>query len=112
MTRQRVRPSVKKAVYEDCPCCSGRGVVKTAESMSIDVVRQIMLACDNGKVEKVTVKVHQVVADYLKSKKKKDVARLEERGKMSVKISAKDDVYPEYLDLLCRDKNGKTIVLD
>ena len=112
MTRQRVRPSVKKAVYEDCPCCNGRAVVKTAESMSIDVVRQIMLACDNGKVEKITVKVHQAVADYLKSKKKKDVAQLEERGKMSVKISGKDDVYPEYLDLLCRDKDGKTIVLD
>jgi hypothetical protein len=31
---------------------------------------------------------------------------------MSVKISGEDDVYPEYLDLLCRDKNGKTIVLD
>jgi ribonuclease E len=35
MTRQRIRPSFKRSVYEDCPCCRGRGLVKTAESMSI-----------------------------------------------------------------------------
>src|SRR5207247_3546288 len=36
MTRQRIRPSVKKSVYGDCPFCRGRGVVKTAESMAIE----------------------------------------------------------------------------
>src|SRR5207245_2425544 len=25
MTRQRIRPSLKRSVYGDCPCCSGRG---------------------------------------------------------------------------------------
>ena len=39
MTRQRIRPSLKRSVYADCPCCSGRGVVKTAESMAIEVIR-------------------------------------------------------------------------
>ena len=39
MTRQRIRPSLKRSVYEDCHHCSGAGVVKTAESMAIDVMR-------------------------------------------------------------------------
>src|SRR5207237_254163 len=39
MTRQRIRPSLKRSIYEDCPQCTGAGVVKTAESMSIDVMR-------------------------------------------------------------------------
>jgi len=112
MTRQRVRPSLKKTVYEDCPCCSGRGVVKTAESVSIDVVRQLMLAGENSKVVKVAVKVHEEVAAYLNSKKKPDLAELEKRGKISVKITSKDDVYPEFLEILCKDKNGKTVSLD
>ena len=112
MTRQRVRPSLKKTVYEDCPCCSGRGVVKTAESVSIDVVRQLMLAGENKKVVKVTVKVHEEVATYLNSKKKPDLAELEKRGKMSVKITSKDDVYPEFMEMLCKDKNGKAVSLD
>ena len=25
MTRQRVRPSLKRSIYNDCPCCEGRG---------------------------------------------------------------------------------------
>ena len=33
MTRQRIRPSLKRSVYADCPCCNGRAVVKTSESM-------------------------------------------------------------------------------
>jgi len=38
MTRQRIRPSIKRSIYEDCPNCLSQGVVKTAESMSIDVI--------------------------------------------------------------------------
>ena len=33
MTRQRIRPSLKRSIYEDCPHCGGAGVAKTAESM-------------------------------------------------------------------------------
>ena len=44
MTRQRIRPSLKRSVYEDCAHCSGAGVVKTVESMSIDVMRLLALA--------------------------------------------------------------------
>ena len=44
MTRQRIRPSLKRSVYRDCPGCSGTGVVKTAESMAIEVMRLLILA--------------------------------------------------------------------
>src|SRR5207249_6462312 len=39
MTRQRIRPSLKRSVYHECPHCNGSGHVKTSESMSIDVMR-------------------------------------------------------------------------
>lgn len=28
MTRQRIRPSIKRSAYSDCPCCGGRGVAE------------------------------------------------------------------------------------
>src|SRR3954462_7217344 len=37
MTRQRMRPSLKRSIYFDCPHCKGAGLVKTPESMSLDV---------------------------------------------------------------------------
>ncbi len=51
MTRQRIRPSLKRSVYADCPCCNGRGAVKTAESMSIEVVRMLMLASQQPNID-------------------------------------------------------------
>src|SRR4029079_18022908 len=54
MTRQRIRPSLKRSVYKDCPGCTGSGVVKTAESMAIEVVRLLIMASQQDDVAKIT----------------------------------------------------------
>jgi ribonuclease G len=41
MTRQRAQESLSDALYENCPYCSGRGVVKTAMSTSVEVHRAL-----------------------------------------------------------------------
>jgi ribonuclease E len=111
MTRQRIRPSLKKSVYADCPCCSGRGVVKTAESMSIEVIRMLMLAGQQPAVCRVTVRVNDEVASYLNNRKRREISRLEEEGGMVVQILGSEGLYPEHLDLDCRDQEGREIVL-
>jgi ribonuclease E len=111
MTRQRVRPSLKTSVYTECPCCQGRGVVKTAESMSIEVVRMLMLASQQPNVKRVTVRVSDEVAAYLNNRKRKDISKLEEEGKMTVQILGSESVWPEHLEIDCRDAEGREIPL-
>jgi len=111
MTRQRIRPSLKRSVYTDCPCCSGRGVVKTAESMSIEVIRMLMLAGQQPKIDKVTVRVNDEVASYLNNRKRKDIMELEDEGGMDVQILGSEGLFPEHLQLDCRDGDGKEIFL-
>jgi ribonuclease G len=41
MTRQRHSESVRAAVYDDCPYCNGRGKVKSAETMSVEIQRKL-----------------------------------------------------------------------
>ena len=53
MTRQRIRPSLKRSIYEDCPHCAGAGVVKTAESMAIDVMRLLALASHREDIRRI-----------------------------------------------------------
>lgn len=106
MTRQRMRPSFKKSVYEDCPCCKGRGVVKTAESMSLEVTRLIVMACGVANVERVTVRVHESVAAYLNNKKRRDLMQLEETTAVSVQILGGESIFPEHCEFECRDKEG------
>jgi len=111
MTRQRIRPSLKTSVYSDCPCCTGRGVVKTAESMALEVVRLLMLASQQPKIARVTVKVSEPVGAYLNNKKRREITRLEDDCNMSVQILSTASVFPEHLELDLRDVEGREIIL-
>jgi ribonuclease E len=111
MTRQRIRPSLKRSVYSDCPCCNGRGAVKTDESMSIEVVRMLMLAGQQPNIARVTVRVNDQVASYLNNRKRKEINRLEEEVGMTVQILGSESLYPEHLELECRDAEGRELKL-
>src|SRR5207253_11057833 len=41
MTRQRHSESVHAGVYDDCPYCKGRGKVKSAPAMSVEIHRKL-----------------------------------------------------------------------
>ena len=88
MTRQRIRPSLKRSAYTDCPCCHGAAVVKTPESMAMEVVRLLILASQRPQISRVTVTVASEVADYLNNKKRHELARLEDEGRMVVQVVA------------------------
>ena len=111
MTRQRIRPSIKRSAYSDCPCCKGRGVVKTPESMVLDVVRMLMLASQHPKVRQVKITVNDQVAALLNNQKRRDVSLLEVEGDMHVAIHGSEAHYPEHLELECRDDTGAVVLL-
>jgi len=112
MTRQRIRPSFKKSVYEDCPCCKGRALVKTPESMALEVSRLIMLACEIPQVSKVSVRVHENVAAYINNKKRRELIQMEELTGVSLLILGSDVLYPEHCELECRDKDNSLIPIN
>ena len=109
MTRQRVRPGLKRSAYTDCPCCHGTAVVKTPESMAIEVVRLLMLASQRPQIARVTVTVAGEVVDYLNNKKRHELARLEDEGRMLVQVVIGTGVEPEYLSIECRDVEGREV---
>jgi ribonuclease E len=111
MTRQRIKPGIKRSLYSDCPCCGGRGVVKTAESMALDVIRVIMLAAQQPKIAEVKVRVNDDVATFLNNQKRQELAGLEAEGNIVIKISGSENVYPEHLELDCTDQSGNRINL-
>ena len=109
MTRQRIRPSLKRSVYTDCPCCSGAGVVKTPESMALEVIRFLMLAAQNTDIAHVSVTVIDEVSAYLSNKKRRSLAKLEDEGEMSIQIFGTKNVSPEHLIFDCRDVEGNEV---
>jgi ribonuclease E len=109
MTRQRIRPSLKRSVYKDCPCCTGSGVVKTAESMAIEVVRLLILATQQEDVVKVSITVADEVATYLNNKKRRELSRLEDENSISVQVFGVEEVSPEHLVIECHDSQGREV---
>jgi ribonuclease E len=111
MTRQRIRPSLKRSVYQDCPYCHGMAQVKTCESMSIDVMRMVQLAAHRDHVHHIEIRVAEDVANYLLNKKRGEIARLEESGNIQVQIRGAAGAPPETLEFTCYDHNNNEVKL-
>jgi ribonuclease E len=79
--------------------------------MAIEVVRMLMLAGQHPDVNQVTVRVNDDVASYLNNKKRKEITGLEEEGGMTVQVLGADGLYPEHLELECRDAEGRDVRL-
>ncbi len=109
MTRQRIRPSLKRSIYQDCPHCRATGNVKTSESMSIEIMRLFQLAAHRKTIRTLIAKVHADVAQHLLNKKRKEILHWEEVGQMQISISGSLGVSPEFLELQGFDNNGNEV---
>jgi len=109
MTRQRIRPSIKRSVYKECPSCGGTGLVKSAESMAIEVVRKLLMRSSSSSVAKITVTVEEEVANYLNNKKRRDLVDLELQNNVEVQVVSGEGLSPEYLKVDCTDANGREV---
>ncbi len=69
MTRQRAMESISGAVYDSCPYCHGRGKVKSAMTMSVELQRALHLIMRNYQdtIHEVKVVVHPHVLSRLRS---------------------------------------------
>ena len=110
MTRQRIRPSLKRSVYEDCALL-GAGVVKTAESMSIDVMRLLALAAHREEIRRINICVSTPVANYLNNRKRREIGRIEEEANMVIHIRHEETGGAEHLQFDCFDSAGNEVRL-
>lgn len=86
LTRQRVRMSLTRSHYRPCPTCDGSGLIKTAESMGLSVVRQLRHKVAMGGKKPISVCVHPDVATYLRTTKKKALADLKKQLGQTITI--------------------------
>jgi ribonuclease G len=89
MTRQRHSESVRAAVYDDCPYCKGRGKVKSAITMSVEIQRKLneilkKRSRDDSDFQ-LRIAVHPTVLERLRTEDEKLIIEMEKRyfGKLS-----------------------------
>ncbi|HEY4760340.1 MAG TPA: ribonuclease E/G, partial [Thermoguttaceae bacterium] len=112
MTRQRVRTNPKLSAYTQCPSCNGTGMVKTPESMGLEVIRLLIVAGHRPQIAKIAITVTEEVADYLNNRKRHELAHLEDYAKVTIKVIPAKGVPPEYLSIECRDNEDREIKIN
>ncbi len=83
MTRQRHSESVRSAVYDDCPYCKGRGKVKSAVTMSVEIQRKLSEILKKRQRDEsdfqLRVVVHPTVLERLRNEDEKIITEMEKR---------------------------------
>ena len=83
MTRQNVSEGVREIMNKTCPTCDGEGVVRSEETIAIDVERGLRKMAKETKAEAFLVQVHPRVAAILIGGGGKPLRELEqETGKV------------------------------
>ena len=69
MTRQRAHESLSSAIYEPCPYCQGHGRVKSIETLSVELQRDInsILRRYGDKVRELRISVHPSLLHRLRT---------------------------------------------
>jgi ribonuclease G len=77
MTRKRTRESLEHVLCEPCPTCSGRGYIKTAETISYEIFREILREARQYEPRQFLVLASQEVVDLMLDEESNSVAELE-----------------------------------
>jgi len=88
LSRQRLRPSLLEAHAQMCPVCNGSGFMRSTESISMAILRELEEEGLRKRAKEVTVKTQTDIALYLLNQKRTSLQDLEERYGFRVLVMA------------------------
>ena len=100
MTRKRTRESLEHVLCEPCPCCSGRGTLKTAETTCYEIFRDILRETRQFDVESLLVLASQEVVELLLDEESQNLAELEQFISKPIKLQAESLYTQEQFDVV------------
>ena len=100
MTRKRTRESLEHILCEPCSACGGRGVLKTAESMCLEIFREIIREVRLYKVQTLLVLASNNVVEMLLDEEADMLAELETFLGVQIKFRAESQYNQEQYDVV------------
>ncbi len=111
LTRQRMRPSLKKALYLQCPTCHGSGHILRPESVAINLIRRLAVVLSNPRVNRIELILHPNVISVFISSKKKALLKLEETHNKHIDIRSDMTISPDKITMHGFDQRNVRIDL-
>lgn len=79
LSRQRLNPSLTEAQFQQCPSCKGVGVIRTLESATLNLIRELEEEGIKDRANEIKVGVPDDVALYILNNKREHIAEIESR---------------------------------
>jgi len=100
MTRKRTVESLERQLSETCTHCSGRGSVKTAETVTYEIFREITRAVRQFEAARLLVIASSKVVARITEEESTAVAELEEFLGKSIRFQADEQYLQEQFDVV------------
>ncbi len=100
MTRKRTVESLERQLSETCHECGGRGTLKTAETVTYEVFREVVRAVRQFDAERLLVIASPKVVARITEEESAAVAELEEFLGKSVRFQADEQYLQEQFDVV------------
>lgn len=93
MTRQRHRGSLIQTIFTPCPYCKGSGLVKSHESISIEMERALKKVIDCSQQYALRIVLHPEVSKYLNAIDKRYLLKLAEERNAHLEFFPDDTLH-------------------
>ena len=100
MTRKRTHESLLKMMCEHCPSCSGRGFIKTAESVCLEIFREIQRKARDFRDNNCLIMAAQTVVDRLLDEDSACVAELNRALEVEIRFQVETSYTQEQFDVI------------
>lgn len=100
MTRKRTTESLEHRLCVPCPTCSGRGMVKSAETVSLEIFREILRSGRQFEATKLLVLAAPAVVAEVLDEQSGVVAELEELIGRSIRFQTEEQYSQEQFDVV------------
>ncbi|MCH8314542.1 MAG: Rne/Rng family ribonuclease [Planctomycetes bacterium] len=109
MTRQRMRPSLRKSHYMPCTQCDGHGETKTPESVGADAMREVGFLLQFERVKRVELVCSPRVASVLLSSRRRELVALEDGVQKKIEVRVSDAIAVDRVDYYAYDERNVDI---
>lgn len=95
MTRKRTSESLTQLLCEECVHCGGRGMIRSTETVSYQILRELKRQMEITTGHDITLRANPVVAKHLREKEAASIKLLETSANKRMHIKGEQHLHPE-----------------
>ncbi len=100
MTRERTRLDLKESLAETCPYCSGRGLVRSRQSICYEIFRELERKKGTLSDEKIHVLVHPDIEIFIRECEQGHLKEMEQSLRRKIVFIPKGDLHIEKYEIV------------